>query len=345
MKAKNICITAGLCAGVASVAIAGDKPQLQKLDNAIEVTPQRIAKVRYENGTARVVSDWSDYNGGGVSRVADVRVFDCFGDNDSDGFMDDTGGCFTASTSRWYFGTAYCNMFTTADHTVDANTDLDAGFARVDFAWQWTCAGFGTETCLVAVFTQDSVPCDPDSFDYSGWLLDFGTLSCNPGGYYYTNVDLSTGTWPIPTGGTGSHILLYAQSATTSGALVLATCAQTMLWGTQYGGDNEKGTQVTEQFDDDLTVDGSHTTSECYTYSFGLCPDPLGAMVQFWGEAGGGDPCDYADYNGNGSTNTQDVLAFLNDWNARLPAADCNGDGSVNTQDVLCFLNIWNACR
>ena len=59
----------------------------------------------------------------------------------------------------------------------------------------------------------------------------------------------------------------------------------------------------------------------------------------------GSDPCDYADYNGNGSTNTQDVLAFLNDWNARLPAADCNGDGSVNTQDVLCFLNIWNACR
>jgi len=344
MKAKNLCITAGLCAGVASVAIAGDKPQLQKLDNAIEVTPQRIAKVRYENGTARVVSDWSDYKGGNVSRVADVRVFDCFGDNDSDGFMDDTGGCFTTSTSRWFFGTSYCNMFTTADHTVDANTDLNAGFARVDFAWQWTCAGFGTETCLVAVFTQDSVPCDPDSFDYSGWLLDFGTLSCNPGGYYYTNVDLSTGTWPIPTGGTGSHILLYAQSATTSGALVLATCAQTMLWGTQYGGDNEKGTQVTEQFDDDLTIDGSHTTSECYTYSFGLCPDPLGAMVQFWGEADS-DPCDYANYNGDSTINTQDFLAFLNSWNAREARSNCNGDSTINTQDFLCFLNIWNACR
>ena len=117
-----------------------------------------------------------------------------------------------------------------------------------------------------------------------------------------------------------------------------------MLWGTEYGGDNQKGTQVTEQFDDDLTVDGNHTTSECYTYSFGLCPDPLGAMVQFWGEAGT-DPCDYANYNGDSTINTQDFLAFLNSWNNGEAMANCNGDSTVNTQDFLCFLNIWNACR
>ena len=95
---------------------------------------------------------------------------------------------------------------------------------------------------------------------------------------------------------------------------------------------------------DDLTVDGNHTTSECYTYSFGLCPDPLGAMVQFWGEAGT-DPCDYANYNGDSTINTQDFLAFLNSWNAGESRANCNGDSTVNTQDFLCFLNIWNACR
>ena len=51
----------------------------------------------------------------------------------------------------------------------------------------------------------------------------------------------------------------------------------------------------------------------------------------------------YADFNGDGVTNTQDVLAFLNAWTAGDPYADCNGDGSVNTLDVLCFLNSWAA--
>ncbi|MFG0243198.1 MAG: GC-type dockerin domain-anchored protein [Phycisphaerales bacterium JB054] len=60
---------------------------------------------------------------------------------------------------------------------------------------------------------------------------------------------------------------------------------------------------------------------------------------------GAANPCGYADYNNDNAVNTQDVLAFLNDWNARNPNADCNGDSTVNTQDVLCFLNLWNACR
>jgi len=49
-----------------------------------------------------------------------------------------------------------------------------------------------------------------------------------------------------------------------------------------------------------------------------------------------------ADFNNDGSVNTQDVLAFLNAWTAGDPSADVNGDGSVNTQDVLFFLNLWN---
>lgn len=57
------------------------------------------------------------------------------------------------------------------------------------------------------------------------------------------------------------------------------------------------------------------------------------------------DECDVceADCNGDGSINTQDVLCFLNLWNAGDGAADCNGDGTINTQDVTCFLNVWNA--
>ncbi len=50
-----------------------------------------------------------------------------------------------------------------------------------------------------------------------------------------------------------------------------------------------------------------------------------------------------ADFNNDGSVNTQDVLAFLNAWNAGDSSADINGDGDINTQDVLAFLNLWNA--
>ncbi len=50
-----------------------------------------------------------------------------------------------------------------------------------------------------------------------------------------------------------------------------------------------------------------------------------------------------ADFNGDGSVNTLDVLAFLNAWSAGDPSADINGDGAVNTLDVLAFLNLWGA--
>ena len=50
-----------------------------------------------------------------------------------------------------------------------------------------------------------------------------------------------------------------------------------------------------------------------------------------------------ADFNGDGTVNTQDVLAFLNAWTSGDSSADINGDGTVNTQDVLAFLNLWTA--
>lgn len=50
-----------------------------------------------------------------------------------------------------------------------------------------------------------------------------------------------------------------------------------------------------------------------------------------------------ADFDGDGSVNTLDVLAFLNAWSAGDPEADFNGDGAINTLDVLAFLNAWSA--
>jgi hypothetical protein len=347
MKAKNLCTYAGICAGAASMAVAGgDKPTPQLMGNAIEVSPYRIAQVRMENGKVVRTSEWVDYNGGVVRGPTDDRVFDCFGDTDGDGFMDDTGGCGLGS-SRWYFGTGYCNGFFTNDMTVHEDTEEAVGLGRVDFAWYWSCLappqGGVLEDCEVLVFTQESVPCEADSFDYSGWILDFGSLSCNPGGYYYTNVDLGGGTWIVPTGGVGSYFMQY----TTSDGSAFATCSQPMLWGTgdAAGGDPANpGSQDTEQFDDDAPLDGSHTSLECYTYNFGECPDPWGGMAQFWGELGD-NGCDFADCDGNSVVDTRDFTCFFNLWVPKNGAADCDGNGIVDTRDFTCFLNIWNACR
>jgi hypothetical protein len=67
----------------------------------------------------------------------------------------------------------------------------------------------------------------------------------------------------------------------------------------------------------------------CHDVDHAFCPNP-----EF--------PC-LGDYNGDGTVNTLDVLAFLNDWAAGLPNADCNADGVVNTLDVLCYLNRYAA--
>ncbi len=50
-----------------------------------------------------------------------------------------------------------------------------------------------------------------------------------------------------------------------------------------------------------------------------------------------------ADFNGDGTVDTRDVLAFLNAWTSGDARADVNGDGTIDTRDVLAFLNLWNA--
>lgn len=50
-----------------------------------------------------------------------------------------------------------------------------------------------------------------------------------------------------------------------------------------------------------------------------------------------------ADWDGDGGTDTQDFLAFLNAWAAGDPTADLNGDGTVNTLDFIEFLNLWSS--
>ncbi len=330
------CILAavGCVATVTGAAVGQGERVLQRLDTGIEVSPIAVARAVLGPDGPRMVGDWLPYGGAG-QRNDRVMVFDC---------IEQTGVC---GDGYWFFGTGFSNLFVTNDMTVADDTIIAEGSSRADLAWYFTCDGASLETCIIALFTQESVPCDPDSFDYGGWLLDFGTLSCNPGGYYITNVDLDgIGTWPLPMTGTGSYVEYFLQEVTSAGAFVMSSLAQPMLWGTgdARGAPGAPGTQGIMQFDE-VVVDQSHTSSECFTYSFpDACPDVLGPAMGFWGFRQS-DQCNEADCNGDQQVDTQDFLCFLGLWAARDPAADCNNDGEVNTQDFLCFLGKWSACQ
>lgn len=56
----------------------------------------------------------------------------------------------------------------------------------------------------------------------------------------------------------------------------------------------------------------------------------------------GCEPCE-ADFNGDGWTDSRDLIAFLNAWASGDGSADTDGNGVVDSRDVIAFLNIWNA--
>ncbi|MFG0243987.1 MAG: GC-type dockerin domain-anchored protein [Phycisphaerales bacterium JB054] len=323
-----------------------ERPVLQRLEIGTEVQPVRLAPAVMLNGSIERVGDWMPYAGprGQHDECFDYRVFDCYGDADANSVPDDLAGCGLGS-NRWFFGSAYCSPFYTNDMTLADDTILSEGAWRADVAWQWTCQGFGEEQCVIAVFTQDSDPneCEPDSFDYPGWIIDFGDLACAGRGYYYAKIDISAmGRWELPASGRGS----YAVAFLTDDGDTLASCAQPMLWGTPDAGGTPGGvgTQEPGGLDDIDPTDFYHDpVNECYTYSFDLCPDPLGGMLQFWGER---DALLWhrADFNRDGAVDSDDFLQFINAWRTCQFGADCNGDGGCNTKDVICYLNLWAGC-
>jgi hypothetical protein len=48
------------------------------------------------------------------------------------------------------------------------------------------------------------------------------------------------------------------------------------------------------------------------------------------------------DWNGDGVIDFNDLLEYLNDYNASAPRADINGDGIVDFNDLLEYLNLYN---
>lgn len=56
----------------------------------------------------------------------------------------------------------------------------------------------------------------------------------------------------------------------------------------------------------------------------------------------GAGACSPADWNEDGTIDFNDLLAFVNDFNAQATCADLNADGSIDFNDLLQFLNAYN---
>lgn len=279
-------VLAGLA--VAAFAVNASAQERQLLNGAIRVDPIAVASVRIVDGQY-VVGEWQTLVNP-VDGCFSAEHYDAF-DPDSTGFPEDEDGCGLGS-GRWFFGPSYCQGASTND-IVDATDNAQS--TATSFAWHWYCSGSGTERCVMVLFTGGVWDNDCVGFSdgYDGVAYDFGAIGCNPGGYYYTNADLTgTGLFhQMPPSGNGWYQIDGWKDDTGTPA----TCWQPMLWGSDNvaGGGRPGGPEEKGQWDD---IDFSHSYSadECFDNTF-ACPTVLGSAVCFGDNSdncGGGSACD-----------------------------------------------------
>ena len=336
------------------------------------VTPTMIGCIN-EEGT---VTDWVEYH---QTRQGDLDlVFDSFEPDTNDEQCPDGndaepiggGSCGSGepedcSSNRWYFGTDYCNMYVTND--MQFSIEYGGSYVeRLEFAWYWYVEGPGSGenmAAVIEVFEDFDDTCelgDPDGSGefLGGVVLTFGYEDGDPGGYFFTDVDLAGMDWLLlPEDGEGSYniwLLSYVgDEPQYPDDFSLATCGQPMLWGT---GDAEspvidtinRGQMDSSgpiQWDDDNPISGFHEAfDECYDYSNeSFCPNPMGAMLCFYA-AGGVCP---GDINGDGETSHSDLGILLSVWNkcegdeGWNPDADLDGSGCIDHPDLGILLADW----
>jgi hypothetical protein len=281
------------CMACLAMVASVSAKELQSLSNGMRVTPQKVASFKLINGQAVQTGEWVAYEGDTRGCCDSNIAFDSFEAEGSCPTAGPIGGdCITGGTpdSRWFFGPSYCNGASTNDMTVVSGKEGEAS-ERIQFAWYWYGDGnpVNSEDCIIAAFTGEAFAQDCTGFGsaYSGVGYSFGPLTNNPGGYYYTEVDLcGSGLFhQMPAAADGWYQMLYL---TTGNAP--ATCAQSMLWG--QVDTSVQGFSGELQYDDDNPRDQAYELpTECYSYAFGLCPSDLGAMTAFYTAGGGGDPC------------------------------------------------------
>lgn len=266
-------------------------PRLQACQSPpVRAQPLRIARLGPD---FRMEGDWIDYPGTVAGVIDATMVYDCY-EVDETGIPiggEDCNPNFDGST-RWYFGSTYCNMFVANDMEIGPGA-VGATVSHIATRWYWTGErGRSEERCLVAVATADVFDdtCAGPSYSdpHPGIVVDFGELSTNTN--YITVIDLDQIglAMSLPNTRRGAHILILGKDIDEFNGIELASCGQFFLWGTGDGEvpeDDRPGSQGPLQWDDDVVIDFAHDpATECDDEygQWGLCPDPLGATVTFW---------------------------------------------------------------
>ncbi|MCG3128848.1 MAG: hypothetical protein CHACPFDD_03744 [Phycisphaerae bacterium] len=359
MKLNRIVGLLSVCS-CSVLALAGGE-NLQPLGNGKFIAPKSVARIA-PNG--QITSPWYNLGDGGVAQTV-CQTLLCFDAFEPDGLVPGfPNECYASincglGSARWFFGTAYNNSFCANDMTMGCD-DCDGTVSeRIQYAWFWGPCPLqgGIAPCLIAVWTaEDWLDCAAPAYSgstYSGVLYNFGSITCNTG-YYFTDVtDLCDfGLFhQLPADGSGAYLIVLS-NGTSGGFIVLSENGQPMLWGTK-----SVDFQGPKQYDDDNPKDAVHNFAdstlggECYDYTFGVCPDPLGACITLYGSVGRvpctescGAVCCPCDANCDGSVNGFDVdalVALLTGGVGCSPCAgDADGDGSVNGFDIDPFVNM-----
>ncbi|MFG0329087.1 MAG: hypothetical protein ACF8PN_04235 [Phycisphaerales bacterium] len=309
MLRRFIALSAGLAVcGLTTASFAAPKT-LQKASMKEKLQPVSIAPL-YADGT---VGEWRPYVGvddtvnlgGEFDSYEGVKTTDPCGSGKGfptdgvvnggfDPFCDiaSVGGC-AAQSYRWFFGSTYVSGGRRSGGNSATNSTGTAN--RLQLGW-WNTLNPGQrdpngntvgDTVIVvstydANFDQFCGTGDPNFL--TGVILNFGSVGA--GGYYYTDVDLTGGfELTVPTG--GASVGVEIQFFYDTGLSTVGANNQVMLWGPKDPADQGVGEPIV--YDDDNWDGTFDPFTECFDYTFGLCPDPLGNMVGLFGEGGGGN--------------------------------------------------------
>ena len=326
-----------MLAGLAGMAVCSAAfAQIQQAAPAARTTPIAYAKATIRNGTVQMVGGWQAYGEGFGSRGVGTLRFDSFGPSQSD---DSSAGRTPVTSStcqaaglgngyRWYFGPAANNSHVAHQYSFDDGTATGtATLSNLDISWFLGSAFDGSPTVplIIGTFFYSDTPADPDAecvapaTDGVGYLFDFGQMGS--GGWYSNINDLEVDGTVISANGTYEIIFAEAYDPDTNTITLAGNNypVQPFLYGTPDGrGETGPGRQGINQMDDDAPLDGTFDAlNECYAYNYGLCPDPLSAILDIWTMTEGGG-CQ-VDWNGDGFVDFFDYDDYVNAFENGCP--------------------------
>jgi endonuclease/exonuclease/phosphatase family metal-dependent hydrolase len=150
----------------------------------------------------------------------------------------------------------------------------------------------------------------------------------------------------VPVGAAASSDIVVTNTGDTAlwNAAGIATLRYTLAPSSGFGApagtftDNAGGGGNTHAITMDTSTPGPRSGTLVIDSTAGDRDTPL--VVTLVGEVAG-VPCP-GDWNGDGVIDFNDLLEYLNDYNAGAPRADLNGDGIVDFNDLLEYLNLYN---